>query len=102
MSLFFLHLLSNNHKSTHPCCNAAQKMKSASMKTSSRHAGPSQLPMVWCFVLLLGPLGLVIRLNVINTGYTVYFTICRFMCETSSWYTQRYAFSFGLETGCDS
>jgi hypothetical protein len=36
--------------------------------------------------LLLRPLSLVIgfilRLDVINTGYIVYFTICRFMCET--------------------
>jgi hypothetical protein len=33
---------------------------------------PGHLPMVWCFVPLLRPLGLVIRyvirLNVINTG----------------------------------
>jgi hypothetical protein len=33
-------LLSSNHKSTHHCCNATQKMKSSLMKTSSRCAGP--------------------------------------------------------------
>jgi hypothetical protein len=56
------------------------------MKTSSRCAGPDHQPVVWCFVLLRRPLGLVIsfiiRLDVINTGYTIYLTICRFMCET--------------------
>jgi hypothetical protein len=40
---------------------------------------------LWCFVLLCRSLGLVIRFVlrdvVINTGYTVYFTICRFICE---------------------
>jgi hypothetical protein len=39
MSLFFLHLLSSNHKSTHPCCNAAQKIEmrwTTTMKISSR------------------------------------------------------------------
>jgi hypothetical protein len=40
MSLFFLQLLSSNHKSTHLYCNAAQKMKSASMKTSSSLSDP--------------------------------------------------------------
>jgi hypothetical protein len=40
ISLFFLHLLSSNHKSTHSCYNAAQKMKSSMLKTSSRHVGP--------------------------------------------------------------
>jgi hypothetical protein len=78
---YFLHLLISIHKSTDPCCNAAQKMK-----TSSRRAGPSHLPVVWCFVLLLRPLGLVISsviiLDVTNTGYTIYFTICCFMCKT--------------------
>jgi hypothetical protein len=47
---------------------------------------PGHLPMVWCFVPLRRPLGLVvsfiIRLDVINTSYTVYFIICCFMCET--------------------
>jgi hypothetical protein len=40
----------------------------------------------WCLIPLFRPLGLVIsfviRLDVINTGYTAYFTICYFMCET--------------------
>jgi hypothetical protein len=40
---------------------------------------PSHLPVVWCLFLLFIPLGIVIsfilRLDVINTGYTVYFTI---------------------------
>jgi hypothetical protein len=40
---------------------------------------PGHLPVVWCFVPLLIPLGLVItnviRLDVINIGYTIYFTI---------------------------
>jgi hypothetical protein len=56
------------------------------MKTSSRRAAPGHLPMACCLFSLFSPLGLVIsfiiRLDVINTGYTVYFTICRFMCET--------------------
>jgi hypothetical protein len=56
------------------------------MKISSRRVGPRHLPVVWCFVLLHRPLGPVIsfilRLNVLDTGYTVYFTICHFMCET--------------------
>jgi hypothetical protein len=86
ISLFFLHLLSSNHKSTHPCYNAAQKMKSSMMKTSSRHVGPQSSA---CGVVLVPPrrpLGLVIsyviRLDVLNTRYTIYFTICCFMCET--------------------
>jgi hypothetical protein len=41
---------------------------------------------VWCFVPLRRPLGLVIsfllRLDVLNIGYIIYFTICRFMRET--------------------
>jgi hypothetical protein len=56
------------------------------MKTSSRCVGPSLLLVVWCFIPLCKYLGLVIsfiiRLDVINTGYTVYFTIYCFMCET--------------------
>jgi hypothetical protein len=40
---------------------------------------------LWCFVLLCRSLGVVInfvlRYIVINTSYTVYFTICHFMCE---------------------
>jgi hypothetical protein len=67
-------------------CSTAQKMKSSLMKSSSRRAGPSHLPVVWCFIPLRRSFGLVIssviKLNVINTGYTVYFTICHFMCET--------------------
>jgi hypothetical protein len=43
------------------------------------------LPVVWHFVPLYRSLDLVIsfvlRYIVINTGYTAYFTICRFMCE---------------------
>jgi hypothetical protein len=43
------------------------------------------LHVVWWFIPLLGPLGLVIssviRLDVLNTSYTVYFIICCFMCE---------------------
>jgi hypothetical protein len=86
ISLFFIHLLSSNHKSTHPCCNTAQKMNSSMMKTSSRRAGP------WSSahgVVLVPPrrplvlvMSFVIRLDVINTGYVIYFTICCFMCET--------------------
>jgi hypothetical protein len=41
---------------------------------------------LWCFVPLCRPLGLVIsfvlRYVVINTSYTVYFTIFCFMCQT--------------------
>jgi hypothetical protein len=74
--------------STHPCCNAAQKMKSSMMKTSSGVQALGHLPVVWCFVPLLRPLGLVIssiiRLDVINTSDPIYFTICHFMCETCS------------------
>jgi hypothetical protein len=40
MSLFFLDLLSSNHKSIHHCYNTAQKMNGSMMKTSSRRAGP--------------------------------------------------------------
>jgi hypothetical protein len=57
-------------------------MKSSLIKISSRRAGPDHLPMAWCFIPLFRPLGLVIsfiiRLDVINTSYTIY---C-FMCET--------------------
>jgi hypothetical protein len=46
---------------------------------------------LWCFVPLCRSLGLVISFVliyvVINTGYIVYFTIYRFMCENSSWNT---------------
>jgi hypothetical protein len=86
---YFLHLWST--LCTRTChilfilllCSAAQKMKSSMMKTSSRHTGPGHLPVVWYFVLLHRPLviSFVIRLDVINTGYTVYFNIYRFMCE---------------------
>jgi hypothetical protein len=66
-------------------CSAAQKMKSSLTKTSSRCAG-SRSSVVWCFASLCRPLALVIsfilRLDAINTSYTAYFTICRFMCET--------------------
>jgi hypothetical protein len=87
MPLFFLYLLSSKHKSTHPYSNAAQKMKSSMMKTFSSHGDPGHLPMVvWCFIPLLKPIGLIISsviiLDVINTGYTIYFTIYRFICET--------------------
>jgi hypothetical protein len=44
---------------------------------------PDHLPVVWCYVSLFRPFGLVISyvliLDVINTGYTVYslfFTLC--------------------------
>jgi hypothetical protein len=39
MSIFYLHMLSSNHKSTHPCCNDAQKTEmrwTSMMKISSR------------------------------------------------------------------
>jgi hypothetical protein len=46
------------------------------MVTSSRHVGPGHLPAVWCYVLLFrlfGPvISYVLRIDVINTGYTVY------------------------------
>jgi hypothetical protein len=55
------------------------------MKTSSRRAGPGHLPVVWCFIPLCRPLSFVIsfviKLDVINIGYTVYFTIYHFTCE---------------------
>ena len=45
---FFPHLLSNNHKSTHPCLNAVQKRmlkwRITMTLRSSRHAFTSQLP----------------------------------------------------------
>jgi hypothetical protein len=50
------------------------------MKSSSRRAGP-RLSVAWCLFLLFRPHGFVISF-VINTGYTIYFTICSFMCET--------------------
>jgi hypothetical protein len=40
ISLFFLHLQCSNHKPTHPCCTAAQKMEKSVRKTSSRRASP--------------------------------------------------------------
>jgi hypothetical protein len=44
---------------------------------------PGHLPVVrWCLFRCLVLSGLVIRYNIINTGYVVYSTICRFMCET--------------------
>jgi hypothetical protein len=52
------------------------------MKTSSRRWGSGHLHVTWCPFPLLSPSGLVIRFDVLNIGYTVYFTICRFMCET--------------------
>jgi hypothetical protein len=89
---YFLHLWST--LGTHTChiscifllCSAIQKMKSSLMKTYSRRAGPPVI-CLWrraCFSLF-EPLGLVIsfiiRLDIINTSYTIYFTICHFMCE---------------------
>jgi hypothetical protein len=55
------------------CC-AAQKMRSSSMKTSRRVGPQSSAYGVVSFPLLC-PNGLVIRFDVINTSYTVYFTI---------------------------
>jgi hypothetical protein len=63
---YFLHLWGTlcTHTSYIFCilllCSAAQKMKNSLMKTSSRHASPSFLPVMWCFVPLCRPLGLVI------------------------------------------
>jgi hypothetical protein len=55
------------------------------MKTSSMRAGPRSSSCGVVPFLLLRPLGLVIsiiiRLDVINIGYTFYFTICHFMHE---------------------
>jgi hypothetical protein len=54
------------------------------MKTSSRRVGPRSSAYDMGLFSLFRCLGLVIsfiRLDVINTGYTVYFTICCFMCE---------------------
>jgi hypothetical protein len=88
-SHYFLQLWST--LCTHTChiscilllCSAAQKTKSSSMKTSFRRACPRHLPMVWCLVPLFRPICLVIsfilRLDVINTGYTVislFVTLC--------------------------
>jgi hypothetical protein len=56
------------------------------MKTSSRHAPPRSSACGLVSLPLLSPLELVIRFvirfYVIITSYTVYFTICRLMCET--------------------
>jgi hypothetical protein len=56
------------------------------MKTSSRRACPWSSAYGVAFFPLRRPLGLVISfilsLDVINTSYTIYFTICHFMCET--------------------
>jgi hypothetical protein len=55
---YFLHLLSSNHKSTHPCYNAAQKLKmrwTTTMKISSRslRCPWSIVYGDWCVLLLL-------------------------------------------------
>jgi hypothetical protein len=86
---YFLHLQSTlcTHTSHISCIlllsSTAQKMKSSLIKTSFRRVGS---PSSWCFIPLLIPLGLVIsfviRLDIINIGYTIYITICHFMCET--------------------
>jgi hypothetical protein len=36
----------------------------------------------WCPFRCLALSGFVIRYDVINIGYAIYSTICRFMCET--------------------
>jgi hypothetical protein len=44
---------------------------------------PDHLPVArWCPIHYLALPGLVIRYNVINTDYTIYSTICHFMCKT--------------------
>jgi hypothetical protein len=89
---YFLHLWST--LCTHTCyiscilllCSATKRMKSSSMMTSFRRTCPGHLPVVWCLVPLFRSVSLVIsfmlRLDVINTGYTIYFTSYHFMCET--------------------
>jgi hypothetical protein len=63
---------------------------------------PGHLPVIrWCHFHCLVLSGLVIRYDVINTNFTVYSTIYRFMYEIRSYHTQRNAFSFSLKTGCD-
>jgi hypothetical protein len=66
---------------------------------------PGHLPVVWCFVLLCRPLGLVIsvilRLDVINTGYTIYSLFVTLCMKLDPGTHKGNAFSFGLETGCD-
>jgi hypothetical protein len=58
------------------------------MKSSCRRANPRSSDCgKMVSVPLLSPFWtgnkfFVIRYDVINTGYTVYFTTCRFMCET--------------------
>jgi hypothetical protein len=63
-------------------CFAAQKMSSL-MKNYFRCAGllSSACGTMVSFPLL-SPFRLVIRFDVLNTGYTVYFTIYHLMCET--------------------
>jgi hypothetical protein len=67
-------------------CSAAQKVKSSLMKISSIRASPRSSASGMVSFPLLSPLGLlksfVIGIDVINTGYTIYFTICHCMCET--------------------
>jgi hypothetical protein len=90
-AIYFLHLQST--LCTHTChisyilllCSAAQKMNGSLMKTSFKRAGPGHLPVAWCLFLLFRSfdlvIGFILRLNVINTNYIVYFTNCRFMCK---------------------
>jgi hypothetical protein len=56
------------------------------IKTFLGVRAPSHLPVAWCLSPLLRPLGLVIsfviRIDVLNTGYAIYFTICCFMYKT--------------------
>jgi hypothetical protein len=63
---FFLHLLSSNHKSTHPCCNATQKTEmtwTTMMKISFRGLRCPQW--VACGVGWIVPLLLDERVNIV-------------------------------------
>jgi hypothetical protein len=63
---------------------------------------PGHLPVAWCPFSLFRSLGLVInfviRLDVINSDYTVYFTICRKLDPDTN---KGNAFSFDFKIVCD-
>jgi hypothetical protein len=81
-------------------------MKSSLIKTSSRRADPSHLPVAWCLILLLRHLGLVIsfilRLDVINTGYIIYSLFIVLYVKLDSVTHKGNVFSFVLKTRCDT
>jgi hypothetical protein len=63
---------------------------------------PGHLPVVrWCHFCCLVFSGLVIRYDIINTGYDIYSTIYHFMCENFILTHIKECIQFWPKTGCD-